>query len=128
MPSIGGAVRQIIVDANITGITTKVYRDIAPPDVALPYITFADELSNVPVLIGDKSVKAKRRMVQVDLWQSRASESFSRIDTLATLLDSATLSADKHVFNTRVNDVQRLVEFEDDIVHHAITLLVYQVA
>lgn len=128
MPSIGGAVRQIIVDANITGITTKVYRDIAPPDVALPYITFADELSNVPVLIGDKSVKAKRRMVQVDLWQSRASESFSRIDTLATLLDSATLSADKHVFNTRVNDVQRLVEFEDDIVHHAITLFVYQVA
>lgn len=128
MPSIGGAIRQVIVNGNITGITTKVYRDIAPPDVALPYITFADELSNVPALTGDKSVKAKRRMVQVDLWQTRADESFSRIDTLVGLLDSASLSADTHVFNTRVNDVQRLVEFQDDIVHHAVTVYVYQVA
>lgn len=127
-PSIGGAVRQLIVDANISGITTKVYRDMAPPDIALPYVTFADELGNVPSLYGDKSVKAKRRLVQVDLWQARADEAFSRIDTLVNALDSVRPVADKHVFHTRVSDVQRMIDFDDDVIHHAITIYVYQVA
>jgi len=128
MASVGGAIRQAIVDANITGITTKVYRDLAPPDTALPYVTFADELGNMPVLMGDRLAKAKRRIVQVDLWQRRQDESFSRIDTLAGILDGISPTADQHIFHTRVTDVQRMVDFDDDVVHHAITVYVYQVA
>lgn len=128
MASIGGAIRSVVVAENLANVTTKVYRDVAPPETAMPYVTISDEISNTPRMIGDGSVIARMRLVQVSLWQKRQSEDVNLIDTLASALDDCSVSANKHVFRVRVFDVQRLFDSEDDTIQHAITLNVYQVA
>ena len=124
--SIGGAIRQKIVDANITGITYKVYRDTAPADIVFPYITFFDEISNVPGLLGDSTVKTRKRQVQVSLWQIRTSEDVELIDTVVSLLENASLDANKNIFRCRVSSIERIANLTDNIVQHAITLTVFQ--
>lgn len=124
--SIGGAVRQILVDANIANITYRVYRDKAPQDVVFPYITFFDEISNVPNLLGDSTVRTRKRLVQVSLWQVRSTEDVDLIDTVVSTLENAALDANKNVFRCRVSSIERLANLTDDIVQHAITLTVIQ--
>lgn len=124
--SIGGAIRQVIVDANLTGITTSVYRDAAPPEKSFPYITFFDEISNTVGMVGDGNVKARRRLVQVSLWQARASENIDLIDSLYAVLEKANLDANKNIFRCRVSSIERIANLTDNIIHHAITLTVTQ--
>ena len=128
MSSIGGSIRTILVDAAISGVT-GIFRDFAPPSTEKPYITYSDELRNVPELIGDGFVKTRRRMVQFDLWQNRQSEDTSLIDAVVSALDGAGQFDDgTYVFRLRVSDIQRMVSLEDNVVHHALTLDVFQKA
>jgi hypothetical protein len=128
MASIGGSIRTILVNAGITGVT-GIFRDFAPPSTEKPYITYSDELRNVPELIGDGFVKTRRRMVQFDLWQNRQNEDTSLVDSLVSVLDGAGQFDDgTYVFRLRVSDIQRMVSLEDNVVHHALTLDVFQKA
>lgn len=122
MPSIGGAIRTALLGANIEEISTRIFRDIAPPETTYPFITITDEISNQPVLIGDQSVLARNRQVQVSLFQIRTSENVDIIDEVVQALDTANVSANKTVFRVRVFDIQRIFESDDDIVQHAVTL------
>lgn len=128
MASIGGSIRTQLLAANLDGIT-GIFRDFAPPNTAKPYITYSDELRNMPELIGDGFVKARRRMVQFDLWQDRANENTSLIDAMVTALDGlGQFDSDVYVYRLRVSDIQRIVSLEDNVVHHAVTLDVFQKA
>ena len=122
MPSIGGAIRTALLGANIEEISTRIFRDIAPPETTYPFITITDEISNQPVLIGDQNVLARNRQVQVSLFQIRTSENVDIIDEVVQALDTANVSANKTVFRVRVFDIQRIFESDDDIVQHAVTL------
>jgi hypothetical protein len=124
--SIGGAIRKVIADANITELSERIYRDMGPAEVQYPFVTFFDEITNVPSLLGDSTVKARRRGVQVTLWQSRNQEDVELVDTLVSLLENAPLDANKKVFRCRVSSIERLVNTTDNIVQHAITLIVTQ--
>ena len=126
MPSTGGALRTVLIDANIAGIT-GVFRDFAPPSQAHPYITYSDEISNIPVLIGDGFALTRNKMVQVDLWQDRAIENVDLIDDVISALDGVgQIDATKSVFRVRVSNVVRIVSTTDSVVHHAVTLDIYQ--
>ena len=128
MASIGGSIRTVILNAGITGVT-GIFRDFAPPSTEKPYITYSDELRNVPELIGDGFVKTRRRMVQFDLWQNRQNEDTSLVDAVVAALDGAGQFDDgTYVFRLRVSDIQRMVSLEDNVVHHALTLDVFQKA
>lgn len=128
MASVGGSIRAQLVAANITGIN-GIFRDFAPPDTAKPYITYQDELGNTPQLVGDKTVLTRRRMVQVDLWQGRQEEDTTLVNQIVSALDGISKFNDEtYIYRLRVSDIQRLVSFEDNLVHHALTLDVYQKA
>jgi hypothetical protein len=128
MASVGGSIRTRLLEANLAGIT-GIFRDFAPPNTAKPYITYSDELRNVPEIIGDGLVKTRRRMVQFDLWQDRASENTSLIDSMVTALDGlGQFDSDVYIYRLRVSDIQRIVSLEDNVVHHALTLDVFQKA
>lgn len=129
MASIGGSLRTLLVAENFTGVEGKIYRDLAPPETVYPYMTIADELSNVPVLAGDQLVLARNRLVQVSLWQLRTAENVDLVDEVVVALDNAVLTAtNQQVFRVRVSDIQRVFNAKDDTVLHAIILNIYQKA
>lgn len=128
MASIGGAIRTTLVDASFADISSRVYRDIAPPETEYPYITISDEITNQPSLFGDKRVLARTRQLRVNLWQIRANENVTLIDDIVGTLDSVNIVANQDIFRVRVFDIQRLFESEDDTILHAITLNVTQKA
>lgn len=128
MASIGGSIRSVLINANLPGIT-GIFRDFAPPNTAKPYITYYDELRNVPSMIGDGTVATRLRMVQFDLWQDRANEDTSLVDQMVTALDGiGAFDSGTFVYRLRVSNIQRMVSLEDNVVHHALTLDVYQKA
>lgn len=128
MASTAGAIRTVLVDAAINAISSRIYRDIAPPETTYPYVTISDEITNQPVLLGDKRVLARLRQLRVNLWQLRTDENVGLIDEIVAALDSVDVSANQDVFRVRVFDVQRQFDSEDDTILHAITLNVIQKA
>lgn len=127
MSSIAAALRAEIVGCDIPGITTKVYRDLAPPTTQYPYVTYADHLNDRVALTGDKKVLARNYMVQVDLWEKRTEETESTLTTIVGCLENTTLvGTDNKVFRCRLVDTQRIIQFDDDVVHHAISLNIYR--
>lgn len=126
MASAAGAIRAALIDASITGISSRIYRDIAPPESTYPYVTIADEVTNQPVLLGDKRVLARNKQMRINLWQVRTQENVGIIDEIVSALDSVDISANQDVFRVRVFDIQRVFDSEDDIVLHAVTLNVIQ--
>jgi hypothetical protein len=127
MASIAAALRAEIVACNIPNIMNQVYRDLAPPTTTYPYITYADRLNDRIALTGDKKVLARNYMVQVDLWEKRIEETESTLTTIVNCLENATLvDTDNKVFRCRLMDTQRIIQFDDDVVHHAISLNIYR--
>ena len=116
----------MIVDADLEGISYRVYRDTAPPEVSFPYVTFFDEIGNTVGMMGDANVITRKRMVQVSLWQARASEDVTLIDSLYAVLEKANLDANKRVFRCRVSSIERIANLTDNIIQHAITLMITQ--
>lgn len=126
MTTLAVALRTYLVSSDIVSIGTKVYKDLAPPSTAYPYVTYADSLADRSALTGDKRILARNNMVQVDLWQKRPEEVSDIIAELTACLENATLTgADKTIFRCRLMDVRRIVEFDDDVVHHALTVNIY---
>ena len=126
MTTLAIALRTYLVDSDITGIMEKVYKDLAPPSTPYPYVTYADSLADRSALTGDSKILARNNMVQVDLWQKRPQESSAITNALIAAIENATLTgADQTIFRCRLVDVRRIVEFDDDNVHHALTLNIY---
>ena len=123
MASVASSLRTVIVNANITNVTTKVYRDFAPDSTVFPFVTFADDLSRNVALAGDGAITARERLIQVDLWQTLDSEDVTLVESLLDAVDSANLTgADKTVFRCRVDDVQRLAQVDQNVCHHALSV------
>jgi hypothetical protein len=123
--SVGGAIRQILVDANLPDISA-IYRDFGPPNAVKPYITYLDELRNTPELSGDGIVRGRLRLVQVDIWQDKTNENFDLGNLVVSALDGVKkIDASNYIYQIRVSDIQRLVSSEDNLIHHAISLEVY---
>ena len=122
MASVGGAIRTTLLSAGISGVSTRIFRDIAPPETTYPFMTISDEVSNQPALLGDQMVLARNRQLRVNLFQIRTSENVEIIDEVVTALDRASITANQVVFRVRVADLVRLFDSEDDIVQHSVTL------
>lgn len=128
MASVGGAIRTALTDASIAAISTRIFRDIAPPETTYPFVTISDEITNTPSLSGDKQVLARLRQLRVNLWQLRPTENVTTVDEIVSTLDSVNITANQKIFRVRVLDIQRIFDSEDDTVLHAITLNVTQKA
>ena len=120
--SVGGAIRQLLVDADLPGVTA-IYRDFGPPNAEKPYISYWDELRNIPQLTGDGVVRSSLREVQVDIWQYKNAENFELSNLVVAALDGVKkIDAANYVYQIRVSNIQRLVSSQDDLIHHAISL------
>jgi hypothetical protein len=128
MASVGGAIRTTLVNANLAGVNSKIYRDIAPPETEYPYVTISDEVTNQPILYGDKTVLARNRQVRVNLWQLRTAENTTLVDDVVAALDSQPITANQDIFRVRVFDIQRVLSSTDDTILHSVTLNVIQKA
>jgi len=123
MASVASALRTVITAANITNITTKVYRDVAPDSETYPFVTFGDDITRVPRLLGDGVVKARVRNVSVDLWQLLDAEDTTLVESLLAAIDGANLvGADKTIFGCTVQDVGRAVLPDDNICQHSLSV------
>ena len=126
MASVTSALRTAITAANITNITTKVYRNVAPESESYPFVTFKDDVSRVPEFSGDGVTLARRRSVSIDLWQLLDAEDTTLVESLLAAVDGASLTgADKTIFGCTVQDINRVVLPEDNICHHSLSVNVY---
>lgn len=127
MTTIAASIRTHLINADITSVGTKIYRDMAPPSTEYPYMTYFDQLNDRVVLQGDSRTKARNMLIQFDLWQKRMDEDSSIADEISSALEQITITGGSPtVFACNLYDVQRIVEFDDDIIHHAFTLNVYR--
>jgi len=126
MASVASALRTVITTANITNITTKVYRDVAPDSETYPFVTFEDDIARTPVLFGDGAVKARVRNMSVDLWQLLDAEDTTLVESLLAAIDGATLvGADKTIFGCTVQDVGRAVLPDENICQHSLNVDIF---
>jgi hypothetical protein len=116
------------------GIGLRAYRDVAPEDEDLPYVTIREEL----VLVRDGRDGAMDRdvahvgteTVQVDLWQRwldpdtyKSAESHTLVRALQHALDGVPLSDHPtHGWLVRFVSSVRLLERDTNLVHHALTV------
>lgn len=129
MASVTSALRTKIVAANLSNVTTKVFRDAAPDSTAMPFVTFNDDISRTAALFGDGKISMASRSVQVNLFQKLDAEDVTLIDSLFAALDSATLTgADKNIVGCRVDGIVRLVDTTENLCHHAVTITITQAA
>ncbi len=123
MASVASALRTVITAANITNITTKVYRNVAPDSETYPFVTFDDDVSRTPTFYGDGVVKARVRTISVDLWQLLDAEDTTLIESLLAAIDGADLvGADKTIFGCTVQDIGRSVLPDDNICQHSLSV------
>ena len=126
MASVGSSLRAAITGASITSVGANVFRDMAPDTQALPFITFQTDISRDAELEGDGVVKARKQQCLVHLWQNLPSENVVIIEEVLAALDGANLTgADKTIFKCKVSNINRLVELDANICHHALNVEIY---
>lgn len=115
------------------GLNVSVFRD-RPADQALPYISVQEAIVVTPNPDGDfgdtSASQTVTEQAQVDVWQqwrhptTRAvTESYTLPDTVARKLHGAVLTAAPTLVNgCRVLSTVRLVEADENVVHHAVTV------
>lgn len=125
--TVASALYSALINADIPVVGSKIYKDIAPPASEFPYITYSDRLADGTALTGDSNVLARNHLMQVDLWEKRTSENVSIYEALAGTLENLSVTdGNRTIFKIRLYDTQRIVEFDDDNVHHAFSLNVYR--
>lgn len=127
--SLGGAIKTVVEAA---GLGLAAYRDDAgKATTASKWVTISEGIVATTERLGDAgAADAVTELVQVDLWQpwratgaGGAAEDYDLADQLARALHGARLTgAPTAVRSCTVDDVVRLVEREENLVHHAITL------
>lgn len=128
--STAGAIKAKVEAA---GLGLAAFRDEAPASQALPYVTIDESISLQPELGFnplDDAAGHVSEVVQVDLWQqwrdlaTRAvTESYTLPGQLIRALHGVRLPASpKLVFECEVSHSIRMLERNDNLVHHAITV------
>lgn len=141
-----GVIKGVIESA---GLGVSVYRDAAPskpgPDgtpvlaVPLPYVSVRERLVRLPDRDGvfDADVPhTVTETVQIDVWQTwrdvatgRVVESYTLPDAIERLLTRGPVGgAPFRVYAIRCVDSVRLLEADENVVHHAITAVVHREA
>lgn len=120
MADLGVEVKALI-DAAPLALTAVYRQGWVPDDAQFPYASFLDPVSDAPALSGDARTLARRRLVQVDVWQDEATEDDDLVDGIVAALDGAVTSTGVRL---RVLDVSQVPgpEEDEDVVHHAITV------
>lgn len=107
-----------LVDA--TDVLQTYRSGYVPDDAAFPYASIIDPISNATALAGDGRLLARRRLLQVDLWQTEEDLDLDLLDAVLDAIDGASITSG---FGLRATD-SVLVDEPDDIIHHAITVSV----
>lgn len=95
------------------------YADRAPENEPKPYTRVLDQIGEVADLRGDAKVLARRRQIQVDLYE-RAAEADDSLSTLVqNTLDGASIAS---ALRLSVNSANRVYEPDFDLSHVVITL------
>lgn len=117
------------------GLSLSAYRDEAPAGTARPYVTIIEEIA----LIADSSEDGKAgtavETAQVDLWQNwhnpttgAVAESYTLAPALKRGIDGARLAliGTSVAYTALVRHSLRMVEVDENLVHHALTVEVYR--
>lgn len=114
------------------GLGVTVFRDRAREDQAYPYLTVAEGIAVTPedtFNAYDDDDGHVVEVAQVDVWQTwrnddrTVAESYTLADAVALALHGAVLTASPHfVGAVSVSSVTRLLEVEENVVHHAVTV------
>ena len=119
---IGGA-RALVVAADL--VSGRVFRDWAPRGVTHPYVTLHD-ITDAATLKGDGATVAAVQTLSVDLWQKLKSEDDSLPRRLRVALDGQHPDGTAEwVWKFAWRDTQRIVQTEEELVHHALTFSVW---
>lgn len=115
-----------------------VYRDSAPINTPLPYVTVTEAVALTPDRDGafDRDVThTVVEVAQVDVWQrwrsdsGQPAEQYDLPHRVRRALDAAVLpSAPGRVYGCRSTGMVRLLEVDENVVHHAVTINVYREA
>lgn len=121
------------------GLGLSVFRDDAPQPTALPYVTVMENLTttyNADGDLGGSGQQTVRELLQVDLWQTwrdstgKVAEQYGLANTLAAKLRGAQLVnvGTRRVYGVAGVSMQRLLEEDANVVHHAITITIHREA
>jgi len=115
--SIGAEVKALV---DPTAVTETYRAGYVPEDAAFPYASFLDPVSDAIDLQGDAQTLARRRLLQVDLFQVEEDFDPALVDAVVAVIDGVKGTSG---FRFRVVDVNALPE-DDDLIHHALTVSV----
>lgn len=133
MAATTGTALKALIEA--AGLGVSAYRDRPSDDTALPYVTIAEELSLIPD--GDDGrydpdvSHSANETVQVDLWQRYLNDAGTVVEDSALVrgLERALngvplLGHPTHAWGVTVDHTVRQLERGNNIVHHALTVIV----
>lgn len=114
----------------------EAYRDDAPQGVARPYVTITEQIALVPEPMEDGGLGPVAEMCAVDLWQDwrdLATDTVVENYTLAPALVRGMHGQRLNTIGTKtpyvvlvVGPSPRLLERDENIVHHALTVEIYR--
>lgn len=123
------------------GLGLPVYRDQAPQDAPLPFVTVTEDVTTTLNRDGDLAgggQQTVRELVQVSLWQTwrdsagRVAETYGLGPSLAARLRGAQLAPigtpARRVYGVTDVSLQRLLEEDANVVQHAITITIHREA
>lgn len=92
---------------SVTALAKRNYADRAPENEPRPYTVVLDHVGQSPQLKGDSRTMARRRLLQVDLWQDSAADDATLATTLENVLDGLRMTAGLRL---AVTDSRRIPE------------------
>lgn len=131
--TVAGAVKTAVETA---GLGLAAYRDRVPAQAALPYCLIHEGIGTTVMMHGDTDDpnrdEALREQMQLDLWQAKRDprtgatiERYDLPDRLIFALHGTLLpTSPTHVYGMRVLESRRLADPNDNLVHHALTLVI----
>lgn len=120
MTTLGADVKKLVDDA-ATGLTAVYRQAHVPDDATFPYGSFLDPIGDGIALSGDARTLARRRLIQLDVYQAEETEDDDLVGLVMAAIDGQRTAGG---LRARVIDVLLVPgpETEEDVVHHAITV------
>ena len=132
--SLANAIKGLIEGA---GLGLAAYRDSAPWDEAMPYVTISEGISVTQDIRGEGdglAVSAVIELIQIDVWERWKDEDENLVESpdlalrVQRALHGARLeTAPMRVYRLAAPNRRRLLELSNNVVHNAITASVQRV-
>lgn len=103
----------------VVALGNRNYADKAPENEPKPHTRVLDQIAESPALKGDARTLARRRQVQVDLWQRAADDDGALSTTVQNVLDGASIPS---ALRLSVNSANRVYDPDFELSHTVITL------